>query len=150
MPVVKSKILIPGVKYQYINTQTRPTIVSYSNFLLMSIFFRNTIWNKTYVCSICLHAEYLCIRTNLKLLENICRHLLLLLLFLFPPFLLLISFFTDNTDSTMLLLNKTLSTLYCNLKSWIYSYLCNQCLSPLRLWVRIADMAKCTLYSIMR
>jgi hypothetical protein len=28
--------------------------------------------------------------------------------------------------------------------SWIYNYLCNQCLSPLRLWVRILLMAMCT------
>jgi hypothetical protein len=28
--------------------------------------------------------------------------------------------------------------------SWIYSYLCNQCLSPLMLWARISIMARCT------
>ena len=28
--------------------------------------------------------------------------------------------------------------------SWIYNYLCNQCLSPLMLWVRISIKAKCT------
>jgi hypothetical protein len=28
--------------------------------------------------------------------------------------------------------------------SWIYNYLCNQCLLPLRLWVRIPLMARCT------
>ena len=28
--------------------------------------------------------------------------------------------------------------------SWIYNYLCNQCLSPLKLWIRILFMAKCT------
>ena len=33
--------------------------------------------------------------------------------------------------------------------SWIYSYLCNQCLSPLKLWVRIPLMARCTQYNIM-
>ena len=27
---------------------------------------------------------------------------------------------------------------------WIYSYMCNQCLSPLTLWVRIPFMTKCT------
>jgi len=35
---------------------------------------------------------------------------------------------------------------YC---SWIYNYLCNQCLSPLTLWVRIPLMARCTRYNIM-
>jgi hypothetical protein len=35
---------------------------------------------------------------------------------------------------------------YC---SWIYNYLCNQCLSLITLWVRIPFMAKCTRYSIM-
>ena len=35
--------------------------------------------------------------------------------------------------------------LYC----WIYNYLCNQCLSPLTLWVRSPFMAKCTRYNIM-
>jgi hypothetical protein len=28
--------------------------------------------------------------------------------------------------------------------SWIINYLCNQCLSPLMLWVRISIRAKCT------
>jgi hypothetical protein len=28
--------------------------------------------------------------------------------------------------------------------SWIYNYLCNQCLSPLLLWVRISTRAWCT------
>ena len=33
--------------------------------------------------------------------------------------------------------------------SWIYNYLCNQCLSPLKLWVQIPLMARCTRYNIM-
>ena len=28
--------------------------------------------------------------------------------------------------------------------SWIYNYLCNQCLSPLMLWVRISIWVRCT------
>jgi len=28
--------------------------------------------------------------------------------------------------------------------SWIYNYLCNQCLSPVMLWVRISIRARCT------
>jgi hypothetical protein len=28
--------------------------------------------------------------------------------------------------------------------SWIYNYLCNQCLSPLMLWVQISLKARCT------
>ena len=32
---------------------------------------------------------------------------------------------------------------------WLYNYLCNQCLSPLTLWVWIPLMARCTLYNIM-
>ena len=35
---------------------------------------------------------------------------------------------------------------YC---SWIYNYLCNQCLSPLKLWVQILLKAGCTWYNIM-
>ena len=35
----------------------------------------------------------------------------------------------------------SLSWLY---NSWIYNYLCNQCLSPLVLWVRISIRTKCT------
>ena len=31
----------------------------------------------------------------------------------------------------------------------IYNYLCNQCLSPLKLWVPITFMARCTRYNIM-
>ena len=33
--------------------------------------------------------------------------------------------------------------------SWIYNYLCNQYLSPLKLWVWILFMARCTRYNIM-
>ena len=33
--------------------------------------------------------------------------------------------------------------------SWIYNYLCNQCLSPLKLCVQIPLMARCTRYNIM-
>jgi hypothetical protein len=33
--------------------------------------------------------------------------------------------------------------------SWIYNYLYNQCLSPLKLWVRTPLMARCTRYNIM-
>ena len=33
--------------------------------------------------------------------------------------------------------------------SWIYNYLWNQCLSPLKLWVRTPFMARCTRYNIM-
>jgi hypothetical protein len=33
--------------------------------------------------------------------------------------------------------------------SWIYNYLCNQCLSPLTLWVRVPLMARYTRYNIM-
>jgi hypothetical protein len=33
---------------------------------------------------------------------------------------------------------------YC---SWIYNYLCNQCLSPLTLWARILLMTRCTRYN---
>ena len=33
--------------------------------------------------------------------------------------------------------------------SWVYIYLCNQCLSPLKLWVWIPFMMRCTWYNIM-
>jgi hypothetical protein len=33
--------------------------------------------------------------------------------------------------------------------SWIYNYLCNQCLSLIKLWVRILFIVRCTLYNIM-
>jgi hypothetical protein len=33
--------------------------------------------------------------------------------------------------------------------SWFYNYFCNQCLSPLKLWVRTSFMERCTLYKIM-
>ena len=33
--------------------------------------------------------------------------------------------------------------------NWIYNCLCNQCLSPLKLWVRIPRMARCTRYNIV-
>jgi hypothetical protein len=33
--------------------------------------------------------------------------------------------------------------------NWIYNYQCNQCLSPLKLWVGIPLMVRCTQYNIM-
>jgi len=33
--------------------------------------------------------------------------------------------------------------------SWYIMYLCNQCLSPLKLWVGIPLMGMCTKYNIM-
>jgi len=33
--------------------------------------------------------------------------------------------------------------------SWIYNFLCNQCLSPLKLSVRTKFMARCTQYNII-
>jgi len=33
--------------------------------------------------------------------------------------------------------------------SWIYNYLCNQCLSRLKLWLRMPLMVRCTQYNIM-
>jgi len=33
--------------------------------------------------------------------------------------------------------------------SWIYNYVCNQCLLPLKLWVRTPFMARCARYNIM-
>jgi len=33
--------------------------------------------------------------------------------------------------------------------NWIYNYLCNQCLSPLKLWVRNLFMERCPRYNIM-
>jgi hypothetical protein len=33
--------------------------------------------------------------------------------------------------------------------SWIYNYLCNRCLSPLTLWVRIQLMVRCIRYIVL-
>ena len=33
--------------------------------------------------------------------------------------------------------------------SWIYNYLCNLCLLPLKLWVQIPLMARCSWYNFM-
>ena len=33
--------------------------------------------------------------------------------------------------------------------SWIYNYLCNQCLSPIMLWFRTPFIARCTGYNIL-
>jgi hypothetical protein len=37
----------------------------------------------------------------------------------------------------------------CSNGSWIYNYQCYQCLSPLKLWVRILLIARCTQYNLM-
>jgi len=34
--------------------------------------------------------------------------------------------------------------------SWIYNYMCNQCLSPLKLWVRAPFMARCIQYNVIQ
>ena len=34
--------------------------------------------------------------------------------------------------------------------SWVYNYICNQYLSPLKLWIWIPFMARCTRYNLMR
>ena len=41
------------------------------------------------------------------------------------------------------------SSWLCSYDSWIYNYLCNQCLSLLKLWVRSPFMGRCTWYNIM-
>jgi len=33
--------------------------------------------------------------------------------------------------------------------TWIWNYLCNRCLSPLKMWVQIPLIARCTRYNIM-
>ena len=33
--------------------------------------------------------------------------------------------------------------------SWVYSYMCNQYISPLKLWVRTPFIARCTRYNLM-
>jgi len=49
------------------------------------------------------------------------------------------------TGATLLQLDSGLSWSWWY-SSWIYDYLCNQCLSPLTLWVRIPLMAWCIRY----
>ena len=34
--------------------------------------------------------------------------------------------------------------------SWIYNYLCNQCLSPLKLWIWTLYMARCNHYCVIK
>jgi len=47
----------------------------------------------------------------------------------------------------LLLINR--SSWWWSYGSWIYNYLCNQCLWPLKLWLRIPLMERCTRYNIM-
>ena len=42
-----------------------------------------------------------------------------------------------------------LKVFFASYGSWMYNYLCNQCISPLKLWVPIPFMARCTRYKIM-
>jgi hypothetical protein len=41
-------------------------------------------------------------------------------------------------------LKKKINYKFCSYGSWIYNYPCNQCLSPLMLWVRISIRARST------
>jgi len=55
-----------------------------------------------------------------------------------------------NSNFKMIMSYSTLRLLWSwSYGSWIYNYLCNQCLSPLKLWVRTPFMVRCTRYSIM-
>jgi hypothetical protein len=61
---------------------------------------------------------------------------------------------TDRNDIAEILLKVALNTInqakpLCKYGSGIYNYMCNQCLSPLKLWVRTPFMARCTRYNIM-
>jgi len=53
------------------------------------------------------------------------------------------------TSIQLQVFKKTFSNLRSPQKMSPYNYLCNQCLSPLKLWVRTTSMARCTRYSIM-
>jgi hypothetical protein len=39
--------------------------------------------------------------------------------------------------------------IYCRFYNYIFLYLCNQCLSPLKLWVWIPLIMTCTRYNFM-
>ena len=57
-----------------------------------------------------------------------------------------------NVLGTLFFLFIFFSFSYCSggsTRRWIYNDMCNQCLSPLKLWVRTPFMASCTRYNIM-
>ena len=77
-------------------------------------------------------------------------------------FFLILNWYTITRWVDTLLLSNTLSWFCANqfllllLKgvmwphgSWIYNYICNQCIKPLKLWVWIPLMVRCTRYNIM-
>ena len=62
-------------------------------------------------------------------------------------YLAIIKFVYFTVDHQYIIVKESLwSRSYC---SWIYNYLCNQCLSPLQLWVWTPYMPRCTRYNIM-
>jgi hypothetical protein len=63
-------------------------------------------------------------------------------------FLFIITFVPFNTREILCSLKMGQSWSW-SYGSWIYYYLCNQCLSPHKLWVRIPLMVRCTRYNIM-
>ena len=57
--------------------------------------------------------------------------------------------FCETGRNHLLLYLYSLYSYQNNIGSWIYNYLCNQCLSPLTASVRIQHMVRCTRYNIM-
>ena len=55
---------------------------------------------------------------------------------------------TKNSNFVKYFLNKKGPSWSLSYGSWIYNYLCNQCLSPLTLWVQTQLMVRCTRYNI--
>ena len=66
-------------------------------------------------------------------------------------FFLVYSYFLNTFCSIIIMSFELLSKIIgCKMDGrWIYNNLCNQCLSPLKLWVRTRFMTRCTRYNII-
>ena len=71
-----------------------------------------------------------------------CVHCSFMLWHMYPHFLLKLKYIDCYIHSTFSVDLGLLWSWSCG--SWIYNYLCNQCLSPLMLWVRISIRVRCT------
>ena len=52
-----------------------------------------------------------------------------------------------NSSTKLQTMQGTMCSFSCG--NWIYNYMCNECLSPLQIWVRIPLKARCARYNIM-
>ena len=111
---------------------------SWRDVILADLFFLSRHLVRKYVFSTKSNPFYFCVSTNLIIIRS--SHML-------PPLFLLMSHIRCQVCFSLISLRTKVcirnkgSSWWWSYGSWISNYLCNQCLSPLKLWVQIPLMA---------